>query len=162
MLKLSPKKQKEYFERCYKAVDGLWFMKTEDRAGFQAALDVDTEVWTVMPKIQARQLKAQCRVKDPLKALEECFTAKLVLEGFRLKGKPVRDSDGLTVTVAECPWMALLKKSGREHLADKIGSRICSTEYSVWAGEFLPGLKFDMGSRICRGGVSCVLNFRKS
>jgi len=27
----------EYFHRCYKAVDGLWFMKVEEKIGFAAA-----------------------------------------------------------------------------------------------------------------------------
>jgi hypothetical protein len=42
----------------YKSVDGLWFMKVEEKDGFNAALTVDNEVWKVMPKIQARMIKS--------------------------------------------------------------------------------------------------------
>jgi len=34
----------DYSHRSYKAVDGLWFMKAEEKYGFIAALDIDKEV----------------------------------------------------------------------------------------------------------------------
>jgi hypothetical protein len=34
----------DYSHRSYKAVDGLWFMKAEEKYGFNAALDIDKEV----------------------------------------------------------------------------------------------------------------------
>jgi len=59
MLKLTDKQIVEYFKRSYTAVDGLWFMKVEEIYGFDTALDIDEEVWKVMPKIQARPWEAQ-------------------------------------------------------------------------------------------------------
>ena len=43
--------------RSYLAVDGLWFVMCEQRLGFQAALELDGDVWKVMPKIQARRAR---------------------------------------------------------------------------------------------------------
>ena len=57
MTKLSSQQVAEYFSRSYRAVDGLWFMKVEEKLGFDAALELDNEVWKVMPKIQARMIK---------------------------------------------------------------------------------------------------------
>ena len=53
----SDKDKAEYYHRCYKAVDGLWFVKTEQMYDFDSALEIDQEVWNIMPKIQARFLK---------------------------------------------------------------------------------------------------------
>jgi hypothetical protein len=57
MTKLSSQQVAEYFNRSYKAVDGLWFMKVEEKYEFDVALELDNEVWKVMPKIQARMIK---------------------------------------------------------------------------------------------------------
>ena len=57
MSQFSDREKAEYYHRCYKAVDGLWFVKTEERFDFTTALDLDNKVWQVMPRIQARFLK---------------------------------------------------------------------------------------------------------
>jgi len=57
MSELTEKDVSEYFHRSYKTADGLWFIKTEERFGFDTALEIDAGVWQVIPKIQARFLK---------------------------------------------------------------------------------------------------------
>ena len=57
MINLTDVQIAEYYHRSFSVVDGLWFMKIEERYGFEAALDIDSEVWKVVPKIQARKLK---------------------------------------------------------------------------------------------------------
>ena len=54
MAGLTNKDRAEYYNRSYKAVDGLWFVKAEEQFDFDTALELDKEVWKVMPKIQAR------------------------------------------------------------------------------------------------------------
>lgn len=161
MLKLSAAKKKDFYERSYKSVDGLWFMKTEAVIGFDRTLDIDNEVWKIMPKIQARMLKPLVRTKDKNKALTEAFTAKLDMDGFKLKPVKKISREEIVIETKNCPWFDLLKKSNREHLAEKIGSRICSTEYQVWADEFETGLSLEMKEKICSGGSSCVMRFYK-
>jgi hypothetical protein len=46
---LDEKQISELWHRSYTAVDGLWFMKVEERYGFEAALDLDDEVWKGQP-----------------------------------------------------------------------------------------------------------------
>jgi hypothetical protein len=58
MFKLTDQQLIDYFHRTYTSVDGLRFMKVEAKDGLDVALDLDNEVWQVMPKIQARKLKA--------------------------------------------------------------------------------------------------------
>jgi hypothetical protein len=160
MIELSEQQKAEYFHRSYTAVDGLWFMKMEERYGFDAALDVDVEVWKVMPKIQARKLKSLTGLESGMEALCECFTTKLTIEGFDFQAS--RDDDGVTISMACCPWYDLLARSNRQHLAGKIGHCICDTEHAVWATEFGPGIVSEFGERICDGCSRCVVRFKPS
>jgi hypothetical protein len=162
MLKLSPDQTLEYLRRSYSSVDGLWFMKVEEDAGFDKALDIDEKVWHVMPKIQARAMKsfygatgADCG----LDALRECFEAKLTLDGFVYSVKS--DKTCFTVIISQCPWYDKLVKSKRTHLTGRIGNRICIAEYSGWAAEFGCTFAFKSSGRICSGCADCGLTFEK-
>lgn len=157
MAELNDRQIAEFFHRSYSAVDGLWFMKVESKYGFDAALDLDDEVWKVFPKVQARMLKDMTGMTSGLEALCECFTAKLVIEGFQFDVE--KRKDGFTVSISRCPWHDAMVKSGREALSGNVGTRICGTEYSVWAAEFGQGIRFQRKSEICTGGERCVLEF---
>ena len=157
MLELNDGQIADFFRRSYTAVDGLWFMKAEARYGFEPALDLDDEVWKVFPKIQARMLKEAARMSSGLEALRECFTTKLSIEGFRFDVQAT--ARGFTVGITHCPWHDAMVRSGRKDLSGKVGARVCGTEYSVWAAEFGPGVRFERTSEICTGSERCVLEF---
>ncbi|HVM61753.1 MAG TPA: DUF6125 family protein [Verrucomicrobiae bacterium] len=148
----------QYFRRCYTAVDGLWFVKVEGKHGWEAALEADDEVWSVMPKIQARALKAMLKVDQGMDALRECLTTKLALDQFSFDTQ--NDPEGFTVLINRCPWHDQMVKSGREHLSGAIGHRICRTEYRVWAAEF-GSFRFALQEQLCEGCNQCVLRFKK-
>jgi len=57
MKKLTQGEVSKYLYQSYSKVDGLWFMKVEEQFGFEKALEIDTGVWKILPKIQARYLK---------------------------------------------------------------------------------------------------------
>ena len=159
MFELNDRQVADFFRRSYTAVDGLWFMKAEEKNGFEAALDLDDEVWKIFPKVQARMLKEMSRSASGLDGLRECFTAKLAIEDFRFD---VESTDNLLrVSISRCPWHDAMVKSGRVALSGKVGTRICGTEYSVWAAEFGPGIRFQRKSEICTGGERCVLEFSR-
>jgi len=159
MIDLEGSQIAEYFRRCYTSVDGLWFVKVEDACGFERALQVDNEVWKVLPKIQARFFKSAANLDRGISALRECLTTRLHLEGFTFT---VPDNSGekeLRVTISQCPWHTLLLKSGRESISSKIGMRICTTEYTTWASEFGEDIKFQLQHKICSGEETCSLHF---
>ena len=160
MFKLTDKQIAEYFKRSYTAVDGLWFMKVEELYGFATALDIDDEVWKVMPKIQARKLKSMGSSTAGLDGLRHCLTTKLALDGFAFEAEQSADMKSLKITLSECPWHEIMTKSGREHLSGQVGTRICSTEYQVWAAEFGDEIKFELGVQICEGHPCCILLFK--
>jgi len=157
MTKLSSEQVIEYFNRSYKAVDGLWFMKVENRLGFNAALELDNEVWTVMSKIQARLIKSFLGLETGSDALLESLMTKFELEGF--KGKAEKNENGFSITITECPWHNLMIKSGRENLAKLVGKTICNTEYQVWASEIEKTIKIKLKSQKCDESEQCILDF---
>lgn len=157
MLNLSPDQIIDYLRKSYAAVDGLWFMKTEEADGFDTALDHDEKVWQVMPKIQARKMKSFLGKDWGLDALRDCFQAKLTFDGFIFK--TVNNGSFFDIIVSGCPWYDKLVQSNRAHLADRIGSRICTVEYSGWANEFGCSFSFLGEDRICKGCKTCGMRF---
>jgi hypothetical protein len=149
----------EYFHRSYKAADGLWFMKAEEKYGFNAALEVDKEVWKVMPKIQARMVKSMLGKGDGETALLESLKVKLSLEGFKFEVE--KREDGFRILISDCPWHNLMVKSGREEYSEKVGTAICNVEYSVWASEFSENVRFALLTQKCKGAECCTLDFAK-
>jgi len=107
----------EYFHRSYKAADGLWFMKMEAKHGFDAALELDKEVWKVMPKIQARVVKSMLRLGEGEAALLKSLEAKLSLEGFKFKVK--KRENGFQIQINNCPWQDLMMKGGEKNILEK-------------------------------------------
>ena len=162
MIQLTPEQIAEYFHRSYNTVDGLWFMKVEGKCGFEAALDIDNEVWKIFPKIQARTLKSLCNLGNGIDALFECLTTKLTLEGFKFNAEKIGNRGGFKITINKCPWHNLMIKSGREKLSGKVGTLVCNTEYSVWASEFGENIRFELKDQICEGAPSCVLKFKSA
>lgn len=159
MIKLDSQQVVDYFHRCFKAVDGLWFMKVEEKYGFDCALDVDNEVWKVMPKIQARMLKSMLKLKTGPDALLKGLKAKLELDGFKFKTEKTENSFKITIT--NCPWHNLMIKSGREKLSSTVGTTICNTEYQIWASELAETMNFELQSQLCKGSECCILEFEE-
>lgn len=161
MIPLTDAQKIEYFNRSYKTVDGLWFVKCEERYGFDVALDMDDAVWQVLPKTQARKIKEFTGLTEGLDALRECFTTRLAIEGFVFETQKDDDGKGFAISISNCPWQNLLAKAAREHLGGKIGDRICRSECRVWAAEFGDDITYDFGDRICQGTGQCVMRFKK-
>jgi hypothetical protein len=163
MTELTDEQKTEYFRRSYTAVDGLWFMKVEEKLGFDEALLVDEAVWRVLPKIQARTLKRMLHLKSGLKDLDQSLSARLAMEGFKFKIEPEKDS--LAVVISWCPWHDIMIRSGRGALSKQVSEVICRVENSVWASEFSGDqsegrqIEFVREKRICRGEESCLLRF---
>ena len=134
-------------------------MKTEEDYGFDKALAIDSEVWKVMPKIQARFFKSIYGLDKGIEALQSCFTEKLLMDGFIFQTETDKQNHSFRVTITKCPWTDLMVKSGRANLAQEVGSRICNTEYSGWAHEFGENISFGIQCQICSGSKFCVLEF---
>jgi hypothetical protein len=157
---LSDAQVAEYFNRSFRAVDGLWFMKVEEKFGFDVALRVDAEVWRVMPKIQARMIKSFLKLGEGEFALLDSLKAKLSLEGFKFSVE--QGENGFRIRISDCPWHNLMVKSGREKFSAKVGETICNAEYSVWASEFDENMQFTLAAQKCNGSKHCLLTFKRN
>ncbi len=157
MLKLTDQQIAEYFKRSYMAVDGLWFVKIEEKLGFDTALDLDIDVWKIMPKIQVRKLKSLVPVKEGLEGLYEAFATKLNLEGYTYE--PTQSDGCVEFKITKCPWHEIMIKSDRKHVAEKVGSAICTAEGTVWASEFGKNITCQLAERICSGASCCRMRF---
>jgi len=159
MIQLNDKQVAEFYQRSYTMVDGLWFMKVEEKYGFDAALEIDNEVWKVVPKIQARMLKSMGTRDNGEEALFECLVTKLTLDGFKFDAERSACGSGFRLIIERCPWHDLMVKSGRERLSGQVGAVICNTEYSVWASEFGANIQFELQCQLCKGSDTCVMQF---
>jgi len=156
---LTDEQKAGFFQRSYASVDGLWFMKVEERYDFDTALEIDREVWKVLPKIQARTLKSMIDNGQGLDALRDALETKLSLERFEFTVEQADSGDAFTIFITECPWHNLMVKSGRKHLSKKIGDAICKTEFPIWANEFGGRIGFRMESQLCGDQDRCILRF---
>jgi len=147
----------EYLYRSYTRVDGLWFVLAEERHGFEEALALDEAVWKVMPKIQARLLQQQLGVSLGIPGLERALVAKLVLDRYQFSVE--RDGGGLRLGLSRCPWHDLILRSGRGHIAERIGGVICGVEFPGFAREFGCSCSAPPDERLCRNGGSCCFRF---
>jgi len=147
----------EYLRRSYFAVDGLWFVKVEEKLGFDDALHLDCEVWRILGKIQARKARELLGIEgrglaDLVAALQLKWAAEQY--GHRITSeRPNR----IEVEITACPWIELLRKSGRDDLAARVADATCPTEYAAWAGEFSPAVTVSLPERICDGHPTCRL-----
>lgn len=150
----------EYFRRSYRAADGLWFMKVEEKYGFDCALQLDLEVWKIVPKIQARMIKSMLHLGDTRDDLVNSLKTKLFLEGFKSTEEKIKN--GFKIKIIDCPWHNLMIKSKRLKFSGKIGAKICNVEYYVWVSEFGGKFKFKLEAQKCKNSKYCIFSFIKN
>ncbi len=152
----------EFLRRSYFAVDGLWFVKLEERSSFEQALQVDREVWEIMGKIQARKARELVRLSgEPLDDVVQCLALKFAAEGHEYELRRP-SAEVAEVVIRVCPWLEIMRQSGREHLAAQVGRAICATEGHAWAREFGPGLEFALVGQLCDGRPECRYRFTRT
>jgi hypothetical protein len=150
----------EYLRRSYHAVDGLWFLKVEERHDFDLALELDQQVWAVLAKIQARKARelTGCTGNTP-SDLARCFGLKLTADGHEFECET--GPDGVRFVVRRCPWLQLLRKSGRQELSERVSQTICPTEGRVWCSEFGDRYEFAMPKMACADADQCEMEFAR-
>jgi hypothetical protein len=162
----------DYLFQNYTKTDGLWFLKVEELYGFDKALEIDSRVWKVIPKLQARFIKkillealqkdgiADSRTDENKTARTLLFEAlKIKLSLDRFKFKVSKNKAAISVRIDKCPWHEIMLKAHREALSEKIGSAICNNEYSAFIAEFYPDAVIGISSKLCSGNDCCDFKF---
>ena len=141
----------EYLRRSYHAADGLWFVKVEEATDFDQALAIDRRVWEILAKIQARKARELLRSQDSsIPELVRCFSLKLAADGFRFETE--MSANEARFFLLDCPWLALLRRAKRDHLAARLAEMMCLTEGEAWAREYGEEYRFSAPKLICQGG----------
>ena len=162
----------DYLYQNYTKADGLWFLKVEEIYGFDKALEIDSQVWKIIPKLQARFIKkrllevfqtdgiADSRTAEGQTAKTLLFEAlKIKLSLDRFEYKVSKNKTSISVRIDKCPWHEIMLKAKRETFSEKIGSVICNNEYSAFIAEFYPDAVIDIRNKLCRGNDSCNFKF---
>jgi hypothetical protein len=150
----------DYLRKCFVSVDGLWFMKVEEDADFEKALELDIAVWEVLPKIEARTIQDLLGIGKGIEALRQALEFKLSAENFRFElSSP--GPDGFTLEVHDCSWVAHIKKANREQFLERIAESICPLEFGRFASEFGSDIFIVHDRDRCRGGC-CSFRFHES
>jgi hypothetical protein len=136
------KRVADYLRKCFVSVDGLWFMKIEEDAGFEKALEIDIAVWKVLPKIEARTIQELLTLGQGIEALHRALDFKLRAELYSHTVSPVR-AEAFTLDVHDCPWVKHIKKAGRAHFIERIAASICPAEYGAFTAEFGKNISID-------------------
>jgi predicted ArsR family transcriptional regulator len=149
----------EFLRRSYQAVDGLWFVMVEEALDFGAALDMDRRVWEVLAKIQARKARELLGIEGHTpEELERGFSMKLRADAYAFESAVV--DGGVSITITECPWLRILQRANRDHLAASIADVMCPTEGEAWAREFGDAYTFEVPEKACCGATSCRMRFQ--
>ena len=145
----------QYFKRSYFALDGLWFAMVEKNFSLGEALKIDEEVWKVLPKIQAREVKKLLNLKkNTFSNFLDVLKIKLEAEGYCYQERII-DKD-LSLLIKKCPWYEIIKKSQREYL---LPNNICRIDFQTWVEEFHLSLKVKISPCICKGDLNCEIYF---
>lgn len=156
---LTDKQMIELLKRSYAAVDGLWFMMLEKETDFETALKVDAAVWDVLPKIQVRKIVELTGISGTTPAdFLPVLKIKFGLEEYKYQIKENTESR-LEIQVDECPWVNLLQKSDRMHIAERLGDEICTRDLKGWAQAFNPRLDIEWAWRRCTEQPGCRFSF---
>ena len=150
----------DYLRKCFVSVDGLWFMKVEEDADFEKALELDIAVWEVLPKIEARTIQDLLGIGSGIQALRQALEFKLSAENFRFELSSL-GPDGFTLEVRDCSWVAHIKKANREQFLERISEAICPLEFGRFASEFGSAIFIVHDRDRCRGGC-CSFRFHES
>ena len=151
----------DYLRQCFVSVDGLWFMKAEESADFEKALELDIEVWKVLPKIEARIIQDILGIGKGMEALQQALEFKLSAEDSCFELSPLT-SDGFTLDVRACSWVAHIKKANREQFLERISESICSLEYRTFVSEFGSDIMVEHDHGCCRSEGSCSFHCHTS
>ncbi len=150
----------DYLRKCFVSVDGLWFMKVEEGADFEKALELDIAVWKVLPKIEARSIQELLKLGKGIDHLRQALDFKLRAEQYRFEVSPLA-RDSFVLEVHGCPWVHHIKKANRHHFLERISDTICPTEYRTFADEFGKNIKIEHLRDRCTAEGCCRFLFQE-
>jgi hypothetical protein len=135
-------------------LDGLWFLETENRLGFDKALEIDLAVWEIYSRKETKRIlslllenpedRFNYSLEKFFKLLEQVLKISLFNQSINFNMKISLDEKTLTFSVEKCKTLKGMEKVGRPmDQAKKICKDIGLAYYENMAQEFHPDLKID-------------------
>ncbi|MFH1150365.1 MAG: DUF6125 family protein [Actinomycetota bacterium] len=140
------------------AIDGLWFLAAEERLGFEAAFELDLEVWKryglVLLKRLARELEITLSEEDP----PDLQTVNLLMEQLcRIDGTTcaweMTGPAEARFDVLRCPWWENLRRSSREDVVDC--EFVDNIIFLHWLDSVNPAVRMEITRSLPRGDDHC-------
>lgn len=147
------------------AIDGLWFMAVERKSGFEAALELDLEVWKqyglVILKRLARMLKITLDPQNPPDMATVNFVMEKIchIDGTICEGE-LLGPDEIRFSVHRCSWWDNLNNSGREEIIPC--EYIDNTIFRHWLEAIDPAMGFEITHALPRGDDHCEWIIRRT
>lgn len=163
-MEITPQQLDELRKGALTAIDGLWFMAVEEKFGFDAALELDLEVWKrygrVLLKRLTRMLGITIDPKDPpdLATINHLMEILCRIDGTQCEGEVVGDEAIFRVT--RCSWWDNLSNAGREqHIPCEF---IDNTVFLHWLQGIDEAAVFEITHSLPRGDGHCQWVIRRS
>lgn len=162
-MELTPRQLEELRLGALTAIDGLWFLEVESAYGFEAALELDLEVWKkyglVVLKRMARMLGLDLTSGPPpdLETVNFLMENICRIDGTECRGE-VRGGEVL-FRVTRCSWWENLKRAGRERVVPC--EDIDNTIFRHWLEAVDPSLDFEITASLPRGDSFCEWVIRR-
>lgn len=147
----------DFLRKSYFSVDGLWFLRVEAEHSPEEALKIDEQVWAIMPKVQAKKVRAILGLEGySLDNLAAALNLKFEAEGYDHEIRK-EGSNTLHLQIAKCPWFEVLKKSGRTFHAPQICDRVCAGNLVAWADQLSKDVQFRVSCKMSADAPVCEM-----
>lgn len=146
------------------AIDGLWFMAVEGKLGFDAALELDMEVWKGYGSIMLKRVAKAMGVKlDPvnppdLGTLCSMMEVLCDIDGTECR-TTVADADNAVLTVPRCSWWENLNRAGRQDLVPC--EEVDNKTFIRWLETADPSLEMELTHSLPRGDDRCEWRIKR-
>lgn len=146
------------------AVDGLWFMAVEKKLGFEAAFELDLEVWKAYGHVQLKRLARALGITLDPESPPDLATVNLLMESMcRIDGTEgaweMLDEDNSVFRVYRCPWWDNLCSSGRSELVNC--ELVDNTIFADWLERLDPSIEMEITQSLPRGHEHCEWVLRR-
>jgi len=141
------------------AVDGLWFLAVENRYGFDAALQLDLEVWKNYGLVLLRRLARMKGFRvDPADPPDMANLNDILETLCRVDGTvcswEVEDEDRSVFRVHRCSWWENLRRAGREKTVPC--EMIDNAIFAHWLEAVDPSIRLEIIRSLPRGDDHCA------
>jgi len=146
------------------AIDGLWFMAVEKRLGFEAAFDMDLEVWKAYGMVQLKRLSRALGIPLEGENPPDLSTINLLVHSLcRIDGTEsdweMLDADTSVFRVHRCPWWENLRSSGRTGVINC--ELVDNTLFADWLNRLDPSIEMEITRSLPRGHAHCEWVLRR-